>query len=251
MGKRQGKDGMKLDFDFDRLIEGLDVDLEGLGFDLDLDGEAEASRYMKPRINPKKSKFLTSDTARNLAERVYPDFGERYDCLVSGAFVFGDFIEQLFSVHDIAAKRMTVSTLSLNEDNIASLANLAYAGRMERLDLIVSHYFYANERHGLIPLLYEFLDHNDGFQLAVASTHAKMVLFETAGGRKVVIHGSANLRANGNIEQITIEEHPELYDFYTEALDGVVEKYRTIDKAVRGRELWRAVEGKEASHGGQ
>ncbi len=246
MGKRPaGADKLNINLGFDSLIEGLDVDLEGLGFDLDLDGEAEASRYMKPRINPKKSKFLTSDTARNLAERVYPDFGERYDCFVSGAFVFGDFIEALFYRFGIHAKRLIVATLSMSPENLASFVNLARNGMMERFDLIVSSYFYANERHEQIPLIYEFLDRNDAFQLAVAGTHCKTVQFETEGGRKIVLHGSANLRSNGNLEQFTIEENPDLYDFYAEVYDDIIAKYKTINKEVRGRELWRTVQREE------
>lgn len=247
--KRGGKGDFDFKMDFDSTIEGLNVDLEGLGFDIDFDDEAEETRYLKPRINPSKSKFLTTDTAKKLAKQVLPDFGTRFDVVASGAFVFGEFLEELFYAHRIVAKRLTIATLSLNEDNIAQLVSLAYQGYIQKFDLIISHYFYANERHTLIPLLYKFLDHNDGFQLAVASTHAKVALFETVGGRKVIIHGSANLRANGNIEQFTIEENPELHDFYAGILDDIVRKYQTIDKAVRGKELWRTVEREEENHG--
>ncbi len=254
MAKREKRDSEgkgRFDFklDFDSTIEGLDVDLEGLGFDIDFDSEAEATRYLKPRINPSKSQFLTTDTAKALAQQVLPDFGTRFDVVASGAFVFGEFIEALFYAHSIVAKRLAIATLSLNEDNIAQLASLANQGYIQQLDLIISHYFYANERHSLVPLLYEFLDRNDGFQLAVAGSHAKVTMFETEGGRKVVIHGSANLRANGNIEQFTIEENPELYDFYAGILDSIIDKYQTIDKAVRGKELWRTVEREEADNG--
>ena len=88
------------------------------------------------------------------------------------------------------------------------------------------------------PLQYRKLDFGNKFQLSIASVHTKTAQFETLGGRKVVIHGSANLRSSGNIEQFTIEENPELYDFYDEHFTRIVDKYATIRKPIRGNSLW-------------
>lgn len=82
---------------------------------------------------------------------------------------------------------------------------------------------------------------------ASASTHTKIVLFETLGGKKIVIHGSANLRSSSNIEQFTIEENKSLYDFHLAYHMHIIEKYRTINKEVkkhkslRGEQLWQTV----------
>lgn len=76
----------------------------------------------------------------------------------------------------------------------------------------------------------------------MAAIHTKTAQFETLGGRKIVIHGSANLRSSGNIEQFTIEENPAIYDFYDTVFDKILERYATIKKAVRGKELWREIE---------
>lgn len=72
----------------------------------------------------------------------------------------------------------------------------------------------------------------------MAGIHTKTVHFETLGGRKIVMHGSANLRSSGNIEQFTMEENPELYDFYDERFRGIIDKYATIRKPVRGNNAW-------------
>lgn len=79
------------------------------------------------------------------------------------------------------------------------------------------------------------------FQLAVADIHTKTVHFNTSGGRKIVMHGSANLRSSGNIEQFTIEENPELYDFYEEKFSKILEKYATINHSIRAKEAWKTM----------
>ena len=92
---------------------------------------------------------------------------------------------------------MTISTLSLSQDNIDSLANLLDWGYIDELNLIVSAYWFSHERWSLVPYCYERLDKEDKFQLAVAGIHTKTCQFETLGGKRIVIHGSANLRSSG------------------------------------------------------
>ncbi len=184
------------------------------------------------------------DNAVKLAKDLYLDKGERYDCLVSGNFIFGDLIEAYLVQHRAKALKMTISTLSLSQNNVDSLANLLNAGYVDELQLIVSTYFYGNEVNSLIPYIYKNLDTGGKFQLAIAGTHTKTAQFETLGGRKIVMHGSANLRSSGNIEQFTIEENAELYDFYDDIFSKIAEKYATIQKMVRGSALWDTVNKK-------
>ena len=69
----------------------------------------------------------------------------------------------------------------------------------------------------------------------------KTCLIETLGGKKVIIHGSANLRSSANIEQFTIEENPELYMFYCEIDNNILSTYSTINKEIRGEQLFSAI----------
>ena len=138
----------------------------------------------------------------------------------------------------------TVESLSLDDWhrifalNVDSLFLLMDKGYVKQLDLIVSAYFWGNERMGLIPYIYRQLDMGGRFQLAVAGIHTKTCHFETLGGRKIVMHGSANLRSSGNIEQFTMEENPDLFDFYDSHLSRIVEKYATIRKPIRNSNAW-------------
>ena len=96
----------------------------------------------------------------------------------------------------------------------------------------MSAYFYSHERHSLIPYIYEQLD-NGAFQLAVARAHTKTCQILTKGGKKIVIHGSANMRSSQNIEQFTIEENKPLYDFYEAYFEELLDKHKTINYGIR------------------
>ncbi len=221
------------------LFDAPDLNLGDLDF-MDPAAPAIETRYTKPRRARLDPNFVCYDNAVKMARELRLDFGQRFDAFVSGSFIFGDFIEAYLTTQNACAKKMVISTLSLSQDNVDSLATLLDKGYIEELALIVSVYFWGNERFSLIPYIYRNLDIDNRFQLAVADIHTKTVHFETLGGRKIVIHGSANLRSSGNIEQFTMEESPELYGFYDEHFSRIIDKFKTINKAVRTTEAWDA-----------
>jgi hypothetical protein len=201
------------------------------------------SRYINP---PKQreipERLLKYEYAQDLAKAVIPEKGMRCFAVLDGKFIAGDFVEAFVSEHNLHVKRMVISTLSMSENNVDSLANLINGDFVDALDLIVSDYFFSHERRNLVPYLYQELDKNDRFQFAAASTHCKLCLIETHCGLKIVMHGSANLRSSSNIEHICIEENPELYDFNLEIQAAILDKYQTIKKSVRRTDLWQAVQ---------
>lgn len=216
-----------------------DIDPAAFSFDPDEAADTE-NRYVKPRLVPMRQEQVMYDNALDLARALRLGRGDRYDCLVSGSFIFGDFIEAFLTLNNCKATKMTITTLSLSQENVDSLRTLMEKGYVDRLDLLVSDYFYSHERGGLIPYIYRELDlGGDRFQLAVAFVHTKTVHFATLGGKRIVIHGSANLRTSGNVEQFTIEENPELHDFYERAFAPVIERFKTINHTAPRQQQWR------------
>ena len=188
------------------------------------------------------------------AEKLATDIGSlpvnfRAFCILDGKFIFGDFIEALIVNNNWEVEDLTISTLSMSQENIDSLQNLIVGNFVKSLNIIVSHYYFANERHrdGLMPYLYDKLDIGDVLQVAVASVHTKIAMIRTACGKKITIHGSANLRTSSNIEQIVIEHTPSLYDWCYEVHHGIVDRHKTINKPVRRTQLWSAVLGTDES----
>lgn len=167
--------------------------------------------------------------------------GRRVYGILSGRFVFCDFIGALLKTWGVVAEQMTISTLSMSPENVGTLEVLMEKGYVKNLDMIVSHYYFANERNSVIPILMDALDKDGRFQLAVASVHTKIVLIKTTCGKHITIHGSANLRTSDNIEQICIESCRELYDFNYAVHDAIVQRHKTINKAIRSEQLWQTV----------
>lgn len=230
------------DLDFDAPDIGIfDVDDECEDyniFDFDRTDNNTNSRYMRPRPTRIPQMCVRYDNADALARAITLTKGMRIDCFVDGSFIFGDFIEAFLRRNNCKATTMTISTLSMSEENVDSLNLLMKKGFIDNLNLLISDYFYAHERHTLIPYIYRRLDIGERFQIAVARIHTKTCHFKSLGGKKIVIHGSANLRANGNVEQFTIEEDPKLYDFYEKTLSVIFNEYQTINHSVKSRSSW-------------
>ena len=223
---------------FDIEIPDFDLDIDLSCFDLK-ETDAEETRYTKPRLyKPLDQKNIKYANAQTLARELRLGPGERANVIVGGAFIFGDFIEAYVVGHNIKIHKMTISTLSMSQDNVDSLANLLNGGFVDKLNLIISHYFFSHERNLLVPYIYQTLDIGNRFQLAVAGCHTKTCTFDTLGGKKIVMHGSANLRSSNNVEQFTIEDNPGLFDFYGEYQNRIIDKYQTINKPVRVKPLW-------------
>lgn len=194
-------------------------------------GIVSEARYIKPPLMPDiPDRYLCYDKADDLVATVEVSPGSRHFVVVSGNFIFGDFIEALLVAKQWQCKTMTISTLSLSEANIDSLRNLIEGEFVLELNLIVSDYWFSNERFQLVPYAYECLDVNNCFQLAVANTHCKLCSFETTCGKLITIHGSANMRSSGSIEQFAIEWNDELYAFNAAFQNTLLERYKTINK---------------------
>lgn len=227
------------ELDFSGLMDAFDLDsLEGFSFTSDED--AVKTRIMKPRIRPPER--INYRNAQDMAKQTSLEKGMNMYSFVSGNFIFGDYLEALFET-GMRVDELYICTLSLSEDNVDSLKNILLTRRCKKLNLIISHYFYSHERERLIPYLYQELDHNNLFQLAVAGIHCKIALIgEHDKGMKLVLHGSANMRSSSNVEQIQMQEDEKLYAFNKEFFDNIIEKYGTINKeiqSVRGEGVWQ------------
>ena len=222
-------DDFEVNADFD-----FDFDLGDFG-DI-LDDDNLETRYIKPAI--KKNSKVKYEYAIDLAREI--DIGEnsRTFSIVSGNFIFGDFIEALMFERNLHADEIYIATLSMSENNVDSLVNIMQDDRCDKLNLIISHYFFSHERQNLIPYIYKELDKDDKFQLAVCGSHSKIALIRCQD-KYYVMHGSANLRSSNNLEQFEFEESEELYNFNRKYFEDIIEQYSTIKKAVRGNKLWQ------------
>ena len=222
--------------DFNELELEFDFDPDAFSFEAD---SAVETRVIKP---PRSKDIATYwKNAVKTANQMDLTPGFSYFAVIDGSFIFGDLIEALLVTKNLRAERLDIQTLSMSQDNIDSLATLLLKGYIGQLNLIISDYFYTHERQGLIPYMYQELDINNRFQLAVAGTHLKIVTGTLSNGSSLVIDGSANLRSSANIEQIRVEDNEKILTFVTEMNDKIIERFKTINKAIRRNQLWKLI----------
>lgn len=227
----------------------LDDDIDFSIADFSLVDEDEQTRILKPKM-AKSAIYNKADFAyaKDLARRISLKRNERTTCIVPGNFIFGDLPEALVMYRGIDLKTIYCSTLSLSENNVDSFKNLLLFCNVEKINLLLSGYFYSHYKTDLIPYLYEELDIDDKMQVAFCNTHMKILLLETHSGEHYVLTGSANLRSASCLEQFDFEENAELFDFYRGAFDSLIDRYKTIDytkaRIVRGKRSWQAVQEK-------
>lgn len=228
----------------------------GLG-DLEFDSElfeyvsdtepTEQELYSRPKVM--KPQTVCYEYALDFAEQLRLDNEIETFAFVSGNFVFGDFVEALVDLGRLSVKRMSLMTLSLNDENIDSIRNIIEWQNVEQLDLVISDYWFAHERHkgGLVDYLFNELT-VDGMVLNVgfAAVHCKTWCIETRNGNCLTIQGSANLRSSRNIEQVHISPCRELFEFVDGFTQKAIDVYNVVNrnskhiKGIRSGALWQA-----------
>lgn len=235
-------------------VEGFE-DVEDAAEEFELTEEEEPTEtriYTRPIV--RKPQTVLYENAEQFARDLVLDNEHETFAFVSGNFVFGDFMEALVAMRRLRVRRMAIMTLSMNDENIDSLRNIIEWEPVERLDLVLSDYWYAHERKvgGLVGYLFEQLD-IDGLALHVgfAGVHCKTWAVETPGGNTLTMHGSANLRSSRNIEQLHITPDRDVFEFVDEFTQRTLEAYDVVNQDARKRRivrrgrLWQAVAGSQ------
>jgi len=222
----------------------IDFDIGDFSFS---DAAPEETRIMRPSMPESAThNFVKFDNALELAMEMDLEPGARTTCIVSGNFILGDLLEALIIHRGIGCTQLYINTLSLSQDNIDSIRTIMDCRPdLEKVNILLSAYFYSHEKHGLVKYMYDTLDIDNRLQVCFVNTHCKVYMFETARGNKYVLHGSANLRSSSNIEQMDMENSAPLYEFYQGMFDRLIERFPTINYAVpkiaRGKKSWQVV----------
>lgn len=230
-----------LDFDFPIEIPGFDLDMETE------DKAIETDILIVKRYPRHPASLVKYEYAEQLADNVpVLDEGDCLFSIVSGNFIFGDFLEALMVKKNYFAEEMLIATLSLGKKNVDSLRNLQEGGYLGNLSLVVSDFWFAHERRsaGGVPYIIATLG-GENFSFAAAGLHTKITLIKTDCGKHLVIHGSANLRSSRNLEQFVIENNRELYEFNHRWISRLVENFSATSKSERGESLWHQVQERQ------
>ena len=221
-----------MNLDFNDFLGADDIKLDFKMEDFDFDGiEKIDNRYIKPKLTKLETKIHYKN-AKELALNVKLFPREQLHYIVQGNFIFGDFIEALLVEKNVICNEMYVSTLSMSQNNVDSLAGLIENDYIKnKLNLMISNYFYSHEKNKLIPYVLKKCDIDNKFDLLVMRNHTKICLMQISN-IFLVLSGSANLRSSNSVEQFVLQENKELYNFYKKWFDNN-QKYSIINKGIK------------------
>ena len=170
-----------------------------------------------------KSMFVHYRNAAELVKQIkyFPEKNEAVYIWLQGNFIFGDFIIQFITEHQIHLSELTIITLSITRQNIEALDELYKKNYCDKINLCLSDYYIRTEKikqTKTFELLNSIAKQNENFVILSTETHQKIVLMKTSKENKIVFHGSANMKGSQNFEQLMIEANDELYYFNYEQL---------------------------------
>lgn len=113
--------------------------------------------------------------------------------------------------------------MSYNGRNLAEMVRLLDSGVVRKLTLLCSAFFRDHNGELWEETLAEFRER--GQRAAAARSHAKVVTFAFAGDRRLTVQGSANLRSNGNREQLLVADGAGLHDWHARWIDDLVTRH--------------------------
>ena len=173
------------------------------------------AKRQRDTVSRKEVKKLIKPTNAQEVIRNIPGPGETVHAVLRGNFVLGDILPYLLSYTGYCPL-LRISSLSISKHNAETLRDLVTGGKVGRTMLIVSHWLKGGHEDTAYRQILTTI--GDTGQVKAARCHAKMILVRSADF-DIVIGGSANLRSCDSLEQITISNDPEVYDFHAAWMD--------------------------------
>ena len=150
-----------------------------------------------------------------------PEPGEAIHVLMTGLF---DLAQVITSVaRRTNCRRLRIATLCYSRRNAVEFHGLLESRAADPLSLtiLVSSFFRSHNKE-LHEWFVEEIKPYPLARLAAARSHCKVACFDLGEGDGLVFEGSANLRTNGNREQLTVIRDRGIHDWHAEWIDTLV-----------------------------
>jgi hypothetical protein len=151
--------------------------------------------------------------------RVIPAAGETLHAIMTGRYDLMQLVAVLVGKIGPCMK-VRIATLSFNARNLVDMLQLLDSQAVGRMDLLASAFFRDHNRDLWQDTLDEFRQRHQ--RAAAARSHCKVITLACTDGRRFVLEGSANLRTNGNREQLALTQDVGLHDWYAAFIEGMV-----------------------------
>ncbi|MDB5312180.1 MAG: hypothetical protein JWO38_6382 [Gemmataceae bacterium] len=184
-----------------------------------------AAQHLPAHQAPKKIRGLARyQRAAKTAAELLPDLpapGEAIHVLMTGQFDLAQVIAAV--VRRTPCRHLRIATLCYSRRNAAELCGLLESRAADPLPLtfLVSEFFTGHNKE-LHEWFREQLAPYPSVRLGAARSHCKIALFDLGPGDGLVFEGSANLRTNGNREQLTVIRDRAVHDWHAGWIDSLV-----------------------------
>jgi hypothetical protein len=155
--------------------------------------------------------------------------GEATHAVMSGRYDLMVLLAAILDFYGSGCQSLRVATLSFNDRNTLEMADLLRSGRVGTLTLLCSSFFRAHNQAEYAAARREATCFPGRWRLAAARNHCKVVLADF-GARRLVLEGSANLRTNGNLEQLLIVQDAGLFSWHAAWIDELVSRHEAEDE---------------------
>jgi hypothetical protein len=153
-----------------------------------------------------------------------PGPGESVHTLLTGTFDFLLVLTCVIRSRPAPCDTLRLATLAFSRRDVAELCRLLDGRLVGRLTLLCSD-FMAKSNPSIYQGAVEELARQRGQTVASARCHAKVSCLAFADGLRLVFEGSANLRTNKNVEQMTAVNDPGLHDWHAAWIDDKVREH--------------------------
>ena len=171
---------------------------------------------------------------RNAVEQIIqlPAAGESLHFIVDGRYEPCDLIPATSRLSRPATiKRLEITTLGVNNDNVSVLANGMDQGKIGQCMVLVSGFFCRAHSPEFEFLRTEI--EGRGGKTHAMGTHAKLILMEMTDGNWYTIEGSGNLRSCQSIEQFVMTNDRDLLLFHRGWIEDYVFNCSGKDKTTK------------------
>ena len=195
----------------------------GTGPAFSLDAPPQTREEFKARAAAWKANLRRTVQIRNASELVphLPAPGESIHALMMGNYDFMLVLSSILRAQDQPCLHLRLSTLAFNKKNVQELGRLFDEGIVQRITLLCADYM-DRMNSDIFRCAVEEIAEKRQQTVATARTHAKVSLLEYPNAC-YAIEGSANLRTNKNIEQVTVIHDRSVHDWHAEWIDWQVE----------------------------
>jgi hypothetical protein len=150
-----------------------------------------------------------------------PQPGTAVHAICSGRYDLMLLVVALLDLHPVPCRRLRIATLCYNQRNAVEMLSLLESGKVEALTLLASSFFKAHYKELDQWFRTELAAFPDS-RTACARSHCKVICFDFMDDASLVLESSANLRCNGNREQMMLANDQALHDWHAAWIDDLV-----------------------------